>query len=169
MERKSIKEIKGDLIALAKRNHFNVIIHGCNCQGVMGKGIAFQIKQNFPKVSKIDSKGELPGTICAVTFSSGLTVVNAYTQIYWGKANDKHKSYSPVNNHEEELYDTQKNRYEFIRSCLRSVNKIFTGKKIGLPLIGCGLAGGSWDIVKSIIIEEMNDCDVTIVHFNSEA
>ena len=31
------------------------------------------------------------------------------------------------------------------------MNYIFKGKHIGLPQIGCHLAGGSWDIVKEII------------------
>ena len=36
----------------------------------------------------------------------------------------------------------------------------------GLPLIGCGIAGGEWDEVREIIKSELSEFDVTIVHFN---
>jgi O-acetyl-ADP-ribose deacetylase (regulator of RNase III) len=39
----------------------------------------------------------------------------------------------------------------------------FTGKKIGLPLIGAGLAGGDWTIIEKIIEEELEGEDVTVV------
>ena len=79
--------------------------------------------------------------------------------------------------------------YEALTLCLRKINHIFKGKHIGLPLIGCGLAGGVWDYhklpktsdeeieiyeqfyhqekkdVKTIIQEELKDMDVTIVHY----
>ncbi len=87
-----MKTILGDLIDLALKGEFDVILHGCNCQGNMGKGIAKQIKEIFPKSSKIDFKGELPGTICSVMYPSGLIIVNAYTQIYYGKANNNYDS-----------------------------------------------------------------------------
>lgn len=160
-----MKEINGDLIKLALAGEFNLIAHGCNCRGNMGKGIAKQIKEHFPKVAKIDKGGELPGTIFGLTYPNGLTVINAYTQINWGRANEEYSSSSPINNHSEPVYDTQSNRYRFIRSCMKSIKSNFSNKKIGLPLIGCGLAGGDWAIVKEIIKEELAECDYTIVHY----
>jgi hypothetical protein len=38
--------------------------------------------------------------------------------------------------------------YEALTLCMRKINYTFTGKHIGLPMIGCGLAGGDWNIVK---------------------
>jgi O-acetyl-ADP-ribose deacetylase (regulator of RNase III) len=50
---------------------------------------------------------------------------------------------------------------------LLNLNKImkqkFSGKKIGLPLIGAGLASGNWETIESIIKEELLDEDVTVV------
>lgn len=85
-----MKEIKGDLIALAQEGVFASIAQGCNCQGNMGKGMAKQIKETFALAAKIDQKGALPGNIQAVLRESGLTVVNACTRIYWAKANEKY-------------------------------------------------------------------------------
>jgi O-acetyl-ADP-ribose deacetylase (regulator of RNase III) len=43
-----MKKVKGDLIKLAKEGAFDLIIHGCNCFGTMGAGIARTIKSQFP-------------------------------------------------------------------------------------------------------------------------
>jgi len=39
----------------------------------------------------------------------------------------------------------------------------FTGKRIGLPFIGAGLAGGDWDVIEDIINDELEGEDVTVV------
>jgi O-acetyl-ADP-ribose deacetylase (regulator of RNase III) len=49
---------------------------------------------------------------------------------------------------------------------MRKMNAIFKGKHIGLPLIGAGLAGGDWEVIKNIIQTELADCNVTIVHYD---
>jgi O-acetyl-ADP-ribose deacetylase (regulator of RNase III) len=41
----------------------------------------------------------------------------------------------------------------------------FSGKTIGLPMIGAGLAGGDWDIIEKIIEDEMFGEYVTIVQY----
>jgi len=43
-----MKTIKGDLIDLALKGEFDLIVHGCNCFCTMGAGIAKTIKQKFP-------------------------------------------------------------------------------------------------------------------------
>ena len=81
-----------------------------------------------------------------------LIVVNAYTQYNYGK-NHKDGSFRPAD-------------YEAITLCMRKMNAIFKGAHIGLPLIGAGLAGGDWEIIKNIIQTELSECDVTIVHYD---
>jgi len=51
---------------------------------------------------------------------------------------------------------------------LFKMNQKYKGKKIGLPMIGCGIGGGHWETVKFIIQQELCDCKVTIVMFNQE-
>jgi O-acetyl-ADP-ribose deacetylase (regulator of RNase III) len=46
---------------------------------------------------------------------------------------------------------------------MRKINHVFKDNHIGLPQIGCGLAGGDWEIVKKIIQDEFADCNVTVV------
>ena len=78
-------------------------------------------------------------------------MVNAYTQINPG----------PNGNGRDSDY----NRYESIRSSMKIINQKFTGKHIGIPLIGAGLAGLKWNKVKTILQQELINMDVTIVHF----
>jgi len=90
------QEIQGNLITLAQAGQFEVIAHGCNCQANMGAGIALQIARHFPKATLIDEPDAKPGTICAVTYANGLTIVNAYTQISPGSANTRYSALSPI-------------------------------------------------------------------------
>ena len=80
-----------------------------------------------------------------------LTVINAYTQYHYGK-NHKDGVDKPLD-------------YEALTLCMQKINHTFPGKHIGLPLIGCGLAGGDWERVKAIIQKELFAMDVTIVHY----
>jgi O-acetyl-ADP-ribose deacetylase (regulator of RNase III) len=55
--------------------------------------------------------------------------------------------------------------YSALRLALKAMKNKFSGKTFGLPMIGSGLAGGSWDIIETIIQEELNGEDVTIVKY----
>ncbi len=80
-----------------------------------------------------------------------LYVVNSYTQYHYG-ANHRDGVAKPLD-------------YEALTLCMRKINRAFSGMKIGLPQIGCGLAGGDWNVVKEIIRTELTSCDVTVVIF----
>ena len=149
-----MKTIKGDLIKLALKGEFDLIIHGCNCFCTMGAGIAKTIKQQFPEAYQADLKtkngdesklGEI--SFAKVTTENGdLIVVNGYTQFQWrGRG--------------------RKADYEAIRDVFRKVKEQFSGLKIGYPAIGAGLAGGDWEIISSIIEEELKGEDHTFVNF----
>src|SRR6185295_11537644 len=132
--------IQGDLLQLASAGRFDVIVHGCNCQCAMGKGIALAIKQQFPEAYEADlktPKGDRAklGTISTADIvrpPARFTVVNAYTQFHWRG--------------EGVLAD-----YEAIRSAFRSIKQRFSGRRIGYPKIGAGLAKGDWDTIAAII------------------
>jgi O-acetyl-ADP-ribose deacetylase (regulator of RNase III) len=86
-----MKVVRGDLVKLALDGRFEVIIHGCNCQCVMGAGIAKAIKQAFPEAYNADKatvKGSRTklGSLSTVTVERGdrrITIVNGYTQFRW--------------------------------------------------------------------------------------
>ena len=180
-------EIEGNLISLALQESFDVIGHGCNCFCTQRNGIApfmakafgtdtfemesYIYKGNINKLGTIDYKQLVikDGKVEDWDYTGKqreLYVVNCYSQYNYSRV-DK-----PLD-------------YEALTLCMRKINHQFKGKHIGLPLIGCGLAGGIWNKskltmhdqmilekrfhkdVKTIIQEELKDCDVTIVHFKN--
>lgn len=146
--------ITGDLLRFALDGRFDVIVHGCNCQCAMGKGIALSIKQQFPEAYEADlrtPKGDRAklGTISTaevVRLPARFTVVNAYTQFHWRG--------------EGVLAD-----YDAIRSAFGVIKRQFAGQRIGYPRIGAGLAKGDWNTIAAIIDEVLKGEDHTLVEF----
>lgn len=148
------KEIEGNLVEQALNNEFDLIAHGCNCFCRMKSGVAKAIVDKFPAAEKADNEtiaGDIRklGNYTVATHykykSPIVKIINCYTQYRYDR-------YTTVVD------------YEAITLCMRKINAKFSGQLIGLPLIGCGLAGGDWDIVKAILKKELTDLDVTIIH-----
>lgn len=149
-----MKIVKGDLIKLALEGKFDVIVHGCNCFCTMGAGIAKAIRSELPEAYEADcrteegSKGKL-GTYSHANIERNgkeINVINAYTQYdFKGPA--------------------MKADYDAIRSVFKNIKSDFSGKRIGYPKIGAGLAGGDWDKISKIIDEELINEDHTLVEF----
>lgn len=153
---KNMKNIKGDLIKLAAHNAmFDVIVHGCNCFHIMGAGIAKKIKEVFPEAYRADLQtiyasryklGQYSSATVRLFNDKYLTIVNAYTQYLY--------------------YPLKKNvDYNAIRSCIKLIKRDFSGKKIGIPKIGAGLAGGDWSIISKIIDKELKEENITLVEY----
>jgi len=182
-----INYIKGDLIKLALEGKFDVIGHGVNCFCAMKSGIAPQMDKAFncgkeeyfsleiPKTAgDINKLGQIESGLVSlvynidsntlVQYANGwiiptlnktlvkhLYVVNAYTQ-YWHGRNKPNDVGIPLD-------------YDALRLCMRKINHNFKGLHIGLPKIGCGLAGGDWEIVSKIIEKELTDMKITVVEY----
>jgi O-acetyl-ADP-ribose deacetylase (regulator of RNase III) len=153
-----MKIVQGDLIALALEGHFDVIIHGCNCDCAMGAGIGRSIRQHFPeayaadaatKAGDLSKLGSYSMAVCA-RGDSRVTVINAYTQA--------HPSGSGV------LAD-----YDAIRKVMRALKRDFAGSRFGYPKLGAGLARGDWPSIAKIISEELRGEDHTLVEFAPQA
>jgi O-acetyl-ADP-ribose deacetylase (regulator of RNase III) len=151
-----MRTIHGDLLQLALDGRFDVILHGCNCQCQMGKGIALSIKQRFPEAYAADCatpKGDPTklGTISIAEIrreNRTFHIVNGYTQFHWRG-------------------EGVKADYEAIRLVMRAVKARFSGRTIGYPKIGAGLAGGDWEIIAPIIEHELTDEDHTFVEYKA--
>lgn len=147
-----MRSIEGDLIALAQAGDFDVIAHGCNCMNTMGAGLAAVIRTHFPDAWAADqatvkgSRAKL-GTCSFAVVRIGahaLHVVNAYTQFdYRGDG---------------VLVD-----YDAVHHCMGWIKTRYSRRRIGLPLIGAGLAGGHWPTIHRIIGDTLSGEDVTIV------
>lgn len=150
-------EVEGDLIKLALEGQFAVITHGCNCFNTMKSGIAKQMAQTFqcneyimerPNVrGNINKLGQIESNRFSLSKNKYITVINSYTQYKFGR-------------------DKQYLDYEALALCLRKINHTCHGQHIGLPKIGTGLAGGDWPTIRSIILNELPDCQVTVVIYD---
>lgn len=164
----SYTEVEGNLISMALSGDFDVIAHGCNCFCSQKSGIAPQMakafktddpthfpfegigsKGNYNKLGNIQSR-----KLKVLTLESEqkeLWVVNCYTQFY-----------NSTINPDKTMMNLD---YSALTMCLKKINHGFKGKKIGLPRIGSGLAGGDWYIIKKIIQESLTDCEVIIINY----
>lgn len=155
-----INTTRGDLIVELMKMKYDAIVHGCNCFCTMGKGIAKTIKLKFPEAYTEDCKTK-PGdkkklgtyTKADVSLKTGKPntyIINAYTQY------DYRKTYDGTNINVD---------YDAIRNVFTLLNKDFAGKKIGIPKIGAGLAGGDWNKIVEIINSVTPDIDIELVEF----
>lgn len=147
-----MRTVEGDLISLASEGLFDVVAHGCNCFCKQKSGIAAQMAKAFRTDSfpfeQLKYKGYIGklGNIDSKKIGK-LWVVNCYTQYDYGR-------------------DRMYLNYEALSLCLLKINHKFKGLRIGLPQIGCGLAGGDWEEVKYIIETHLSDCNVTVVVYD---
>jgi O-acetyl-ADP-ribose deacetylase (regulator of RNase III) len=148
-----VRVVSGDLLEMAANGQFDVIVHGCNRQRTMGAGIAKQIKVRFPEAFDADLASPLGsaklGTISYAVVQLArhqLVVVNGYTQATWRGAGVKVD-------------------YDALRSVMRHVKSNFSGKRIGYPKIGAGLAGGDWSVIEKIMDDELAEEDHALVEY----
>lgn len=142
-----LKYVKGDLFSATE----GYIVHGCNCQGVMGSGVALAIKNKYPSAYLdyleycSDLGNTLLGTIQYTQVTKNLTVANAFTQVYYGKDGKQYASYEAIDS---------------VFTIL--AGKVYTNTPIHMPKIGCGLGGLKWEEVYKYLEYRLNNHDVTI-------
>lgn len=151
---------QGDLIALAKQGTFDVVVHGCNCFCRMKRGIAPQMAEafgcdHFPLEALVfegdrNKLGQIDYQSILLPSGKELIVVNAYTQYHW-------KEPGPFGIPLD---------YDAFLSCFSKINKAFPGKKVGIPKIGAGLAGGDWPRIEGILKDVCGDLEeLTVVEY----
>lgn len=95
-----IRNVTGDVTAPIR----GIIGHGVNCQGVMGSGVAWAIRNKFPKAyeeyktlcDNIADKHDLLGTVQIVQITDELYVANMFTQFTFGGDGKKYASLQAV-------------------------------------------------------------------------
>ena len=142
----NIKYIKKDITELNE----GVLVHGVNCRGVMGSGVAKAIRRKWPVVydeyikfvKQHDTAKSILGKINPVIVSGKpfLSVINAFTQINYGR---KGIYADPL----------------AIYNCLVLSTRI--SDQLHIPKIGCGLGGLHWEmevlpIIETIVYDNMD-------------
>lgn len=150
-----IREIRGDLL----KSEAHLICHQVNCKGVMGAGVAKQIrtkvlsKEQFQmyKNACIENGNRLLGKNQILTISENQAVVNMFGE-------------------DVPTGTKQDTDYRALYLCLYIVEKYARehNKTVAIPgRLGCGLAGGDWQYVKKNIIWpifEKSPVQLTIVY-----
>ena len=127
---------KGNLLDLAEAGEFDIIVQGCNCFNTMGGGIAREIAERYPlcaEIDKLTERGEYMKLGNWTEFdTSKFIIINAYTQYNMSRGTDVFE-------------------YTAFELILQKLHHQYGSKRIGLPYIGMGLAGGDKDIILSQI------------------
>lgn len=144
-------EIIGDLVEESEK--YDIVIQGCNCQNRMGAGIALFLKNKYPEIYEADT----------VAFKNGQVKLGATSEWYNPNINTLFINCYTQFSTAGRFIGKPDVDYTAISNSLRLINSKYPNKSIGVPLIGCGLAGGNWKKVKSIIQKELKDMDVKIV------
>ena len=136
---------KGDIFNIVGVNNY---AHGCNCAGAMGKGIALQFKNKYPKMYseyRAMCKDGLfnPGDVFDYNYGNG-HIYNLGTQVSW----------------------KTKARLEYIEDSVVRMLELAASdnvSKIALPAIGAGLGGLNWNDVKEILnMVSVNNPDIEL-------
>ena len=131
-----LKHAKGNLLDLAEAGDFDIVVQGCNCFNTMGGGIAREIAERYPMAHMVDY-GTLKGDYnklgnWTTAFTGKFLIINAYTQYNMSQGTDVFE-------------------YTAFQLILEKISFTFPGKRIGLPYIGMGLAGGDKDTIIPMI------------------
>ena len=133
----------------------NIICHQVNCQGIMGSGVAAEVKKRYPKVFQkyrqeyLDGKLNI-GHVCFVTARQDQVIANMCGQDNFG-------------------YDgTMYTRYDALQKCLDEVEEYAIYEYDVKPVIAfpykmsCHRGGGDWNVVYKMIKDTFEDFDVEI-------
>lgn len=158
----------GDIFSPNRTGHELIICHQVNCQGVMGAGLAKQIRTMFPFVYEhykrtcsraANSKDLLGEVVFSPIRYNGYEwlIANLFAQDGFGR-------------------DRCYTDYEALRKALAGVRVVATPlpartlTTVRIPYkMGCGLAGGSWDIVEQIIMDELVSYEIPVEIWKKES
>lgn len=150
-----MKHIIGDILTPNPvEDHLVIVCHQVNCKGVMGAGLARQIREKHPDVFSLyrDKCLQIAAGIgglgdvqfCSVIADAGYVVANVFGQDGYGRG----KQYTD---------------YDALRKAFEHIAMGFPTCTIRIPyLMGCGLGGGNWDEVLRIIEETLDSKGIDV-------
>ena len=166
-----IKYVNGDILTAKDRPGFVAICHQVNCKGVMGAGLALQIKNKYPNLYKRYRKfcTNVHYNPPELTKSPLLGKIQIFYPENLSVSGDSEPTHCIVNCFGQDGYSNKgvQTDYVALKKCFKQINTIFKNKRVALPYkFGCGLAGGDWSVVERLIEENLNDCKIEIWKYN---
>jgi len=157
-----MKKVKGDLFDYFERGDCDTVAHCCNCQGVMGSGIALTIKNKYKAAYDAYKDHERRngsiqlGTISSEFVDMDKLIINLHAQSRYGYDGFRYVNY-------EALYDS-----------LTQAKRMMIASKqktLGVPYkMACDRAGGDWRIVEAMLDVIFVDVgiNVLVVEYSKE-
>lgn len=139
------------------------IAHQCNCVTFKGAHLSGQVFKAFPhadsyRLRRKTRARDIPGTVAVMgNGADSRLIINMFAQYYPGQS--KYQADSP-----------EKRQLWFSR-CLNKIAQIPDLKSIAFPdHIGCGAAGGNWDIYLAMIrnFAQATQAEVVIYKFTDD-
>lgn len=154
---KDIQYIKGDATS-PQGSENKIIVHVCNDIGGWGKGFVMAISKRWKKPENhyrewFKSKEEFElGKVQLVQVEEDLWVANLIGQ---HKINKDENGEAPI-------------RYNAIEEGLKTVSEFAktNNASVHMPRIGCGLAGGKWEMIEPIILNTLSNKNVEVVVYD---
>lgn len=139
-----VVEQSGDIL----RSGADMICQQVNCRGVMGAGLAKQIREKYPDVYRQFREKSLQikrgqKALGDVLYCQEVDciIANLYGQDDFGRDGRQYTN-----------YDALKRCLENVRDKVRELSQGMEEFRVALPHgLGCGLAGGDWTIVRGMI------------------
>ncbi|MFD2941096.1 macro domain-containing protein [Flavobacterium notoginsengisoli] len=155
---KDIQYTKGDATS-PQASGSKIIVHVCNDIGGWGKGFVVAISKRWKDLEKqyrewFRSKDNFElGKVQFVQVEEDLWVANLVGQ---------HDIIVKNKNREMPI------RYNAIEEGLKTVSDFAITNKasVHMPRIGCGLAGGKWEMIEPIILKTLSDKNVEVVVYD---
>lgn len=136
-----IREIRGNLL----KSEANIICHQTNCHGIMGAGVAKLIKKNILTVEQYNQYRKL-----CKTYGKDLL-----GQIQYLKTSGAEQYIANCFAQDGYSRDGIETDYVALKACLQKVHDEALRSRYMVSLLGymgCGLAGGDWNVVYTDII-----------------
>ncbi len=140
------------------------IVQQVNCKGVMGAGLAKQIRAKWPSIYApyaeiCRNKGsQALGTMFPYkTPDNGPVICNCFAQDGYGRD----RQYTSYPHLQESLCQVRAYAEGHFKDCSGTKTPVSIAIPYGL---GCGLAGGDWNTVYGILNEVFFDCNNNYLH-----
>lgn len=149
--------IKGDATAPIGSG-VKVITHICNDIGGWGKGFVLALSKKW----KMPEEGYRQWYKSQEEFTLGaVQFVNVENELYVANMIGQHGIY-------KDCKGLPPIRYDAVRQCLKEVALFTIAHKasVHMPRIGCGLAGGKWELMEQIIKEELITKEIAVTVYD---
>ena len=130
----------------------DALVNPINFVGVMGKGLALQFKNKYPKMFEAYrlacQKGWVaPGRLFVYPETDGKLIIGFPTKIHW----------------------KDPSKIEYLKAGLTKLKKLIgerSIRSIAIPALGCGLGQLRWDEVKPLMESHLSDIENIIIYIH---